>query len=511
MPPLTTGTSLPWQAGVSGGVPNYTQGPSVLAYGAKADGVTDDYSAFANAIAACPNGSYVRVPAGHYRINSTIVIKYPQQIELRGDDTSTTIIDSYATNGAAAIDISSNGLGATYVSATSGYTRGSTSVVVSSASGFSVGKLAHVKQSFSASLAPGNVDSGYAVVNQVVRITGTAANTLQFDRPLYDTYSSGLSPVVGHWSSTTTLCGVRNLTVNVLAQPAGDGFGIRMFNFDSCWIINCVVTNAPHANIQLAYGRNAEVRDNFTNLHQTYDSNARYGIQLTWFACDCLIQNNICQANNLSIVLQNGSVGNVIAYNFTDMGFANSGQSMLYGPSCHGSLDSWNLIEGNVAPNIDSDGYWGTNQNNTYFRNWSTLKCYVDFARTTFATNNYAVNFEQYSYGHNLVGNVLSGFTDANGIMYNTGQNPTADSQVNATIFMHGNCSFGNSVTNSGTTQWANGVSQVLPASYYLASKPSWFSSLAWPPIGPDVMTSGTTITINPVIPAQARFMGVSY
>jgi hypothetical protein len=29
--------------------------------------------------------------------------------------------------------------------------------------------------------------------------------------------------------------------------------------------------------------------------------------------------------------------------------------------------------------------------------------------------------------------------------------------------------------------------SQTLPASFYLNSKPSWFGSVPWPPIGPDV------------------------
>src|SRR5262249_25066222 len=41
----------------------------------------------------------------------------------------------------------------------------------------------------------------------------------------------------------------------------------------------------------------------------------------------------------------------------------------------------------------------------------------------------------------------------------------------------------------SGLAQYANSVpgSQSLPASFYLSSKPSWFGSVAWPAIGPDV------------------------
>jgi hypothetical protein len=45
---------------------------------------------------------------------------------------------------------------------------------------------------------------------------------------------------------------------------------------------------------------------------------------------------------------------------------------------------------------------------------------------------------------------------------------------------------------------------QTLPASFYLASKPAWFGSLTWPPIGPDV-TTGTVDQAHHVskIPAK--------
>jgi hypothetical protein len=42
--------SLPWSdAGVIGGIPNYSNGPSVMDFGAHADGVTSDTAAFASA------------------------------------------------------------------------------------------------------------------------------------------------------------------------------------------------------------------------------------------------------------------------------------------------------------------------------------------------------------------------------------------------------------------------------------------------------------------------------
>ena len=47
---------------------------NVVHYGAVGDGATDDAEAFTDAIAAAGTGGVVHVPAGVYRINSTITI-----------------------------------------------------------------------------------------------------------------------------------------------------------------------------------------------------------------------------------------------------------------------------------------------------------------------------------------------------------------------------------------------------------------------------------------------------
>ena len=79
------------------------------------------------------------------------------------------------------------------------------------------------------------------------------------------------------------------------------------------------------------------------------------------------------------------------------------------------------------------------------------------------------------------------------------------DVMLTNTFFNHYNYEFRNgSITSS------NGYSGVLPGSFYLTSKPSWFGNLAWPAIGPDVNTNNT-ITNSAVIPAQARFLGQNY
>jgi hypothetical protein len=51
-----------------------------------------------------------------------------------------------------------------------------------------------------------------------------------------------------------------------------------------------------------------------------------------------------------------------------------------------------------------------------------------------------------------------------------------------STLFVHGDYS-----SATGAVTWASGVTQTLPASFYLSAEPSWFGSVPWPAIGPDV------------------------
>jgi hypothetical protein len=71
------------------------------------------------------------------------------------------------------------------------------------------------------------------------------------------------------------------------------------------------------------------------------------------------------------------------------------------------------------------------------------------------------------------------------------------DSKVAATLFRHANFDYYNKAT-----VYQSGMSQAIPPSLYYAAKPSYFGSLQWPPIGPDV--SGLVTNI----PAQTRWTG---
>ena len=83
-------------AGVQGGIPNYAIGIDVTLppYNASGNGITDDSQAILDAIADCPEGQAVYLPAGSYRTTETIEIK--KSIALRGDGpNATTVIHNH--------------------------------------------------------------------------------------------------------------------------------------------------------------------------------------------------------------------------------------------------------------------------------------------------------------------------------------------------------------------------------------------------------------------------------
>jgi hypothetical protein len=124
----------------------------------------------------------------------------------------------------------------------------------------------------------------------------------------------------------------------------------------------------------------------------------------------------------------------------------------------------------------------------------------------------------------NLVGNVLgtnsyhttyAALSDTS--IYYLGVTDTAlpnDPLVASTMMRWGNYDTVNDASRflsgevpSGLAKYANAVpsSQTLPNSFYLSAKPSWFGSIAWPPIGPDVTGGFDASTGNHVHKIPAR------
>jgi hypothetical protein len=272
------------------------------------------------------------------------------------------------------------------------------------------------------------------------------------------------------------------------------------------------------------------VRDSYFFLTANSTSTS-YGVEC-YTASDTLTENNIFQAVSSPEMMNGACEGDVVAYNFNVLNYYTSSSGYaLAGTNAHTAGADLILWEGNTVNQIYADVFHGTHNLDTVFRNYipGTLPaCWISgssYPTSTYGkcNNNLApVNIQSYSRFFNFVGNVFgkSG-TQTTYEAYTGGPSSgtpifafgfggfdpmfgvtvPGDPNVRVTVMRWGNYDTVNGASRFLSDEVPSSLSGAqapfsnpvpannnLPASFYYASKPSWWpSGKAWPPIGPDV------------------------
>lgn len=356
-------------------------------------------------------------------------------------------------------------------------------------------------------------------------------------------------PLATPFSPAATFAGVENL--QIYANNTGAGTNVIVNECEYCWVHGIEGNYADGDHVDVLWSYFGEVSNNyFSNamLHTagTYDSCVRLAEKSSGF----VIQNNILERLHVSIMLEWGASGNVIAYNYMEAGFDTSATNVVIGGvDYHGAHPMFNLQEGNVGMQIYYDSVWGTSSDNTSFRNWvqgsAALCSPLSAGRNKVSCGTVTYPFQasrafQVSYladRTNSIGNVIgstdqesnpgygSGVTGVDSVqwtatrIYDTtvygwsvGYGEASDSGTWAldsataysTAFLHGNYS-----NITGQIVWHSGTTHTLPASFYLSSKPSWWGTLAFPAIGPDVIGGAGPGGYAGLIPAQNCYLTI--
>ena len=328
-----------------------------------------------------------------------------------------------------------------------------------------------------------------------------------------------------------------------------------------CWVKGITNNYADGDHVEVAQDYGSEVRDSyFSNsyLHSpgTYDSN----VNVKEASSQNKVENNIFERLHTSLMTEWGAAGNVLGYNYSVGDFDTSSYNFMISDfDEHGAHTQFNLLEGNIMAGMNLDSGWGSNSNNTTFRNWflgTTLICLPISGR---GTVNCSPGWPTAGAGYYL-------YQEANALLYGfltTGANAVGDvagSPAQATLCLDGSnpgatcgtggvgaamplidtvigqipgsgcppgaqCGtnskpYGSQATGwawgyahssdggggtwdsaipystrlfhgeysqNGALYWSGSLTHTLPASWYLASKPSWFGSVPYPTIGPDV------------------------
>jgi hypothetical protein len=358
--------------------------------------------------------------------------------------------------------------------------------------------------------------------------------------------------------------GVINLALD--AATAGNGLGeaIGIQNCFQCFVSGVRIANMYSFGIYGLGVSHTLIQNNY--LFKSINQPDSYGIRLSW-AGDDLTQNNIIQQWKNSFSNDGPASGEVLAYNFSVDQIVSDPSDQLWGAWwTHSTGDDFMLREGNIGNQAQDDNVHGSHLNPTLFRNfltgWETCKnsttgggnCGAQSVKDE--TSVALVQSSNVRYV-NDVANVMgtAGATTtyitsvpfAGYAVYNLGGGTTTNGRPTDPLTKSTGLFWGNYDTvtssvrwcgNSSDTGWTTvcgSVSEVptgaptypnsiptlgdrsagmgpLPASFYLSSRPSWWSpSIPYPAIGPDItlgnigQCTGTLNTTNQAgLPATA-------
>jgi hypothetical protein len=353
--------------------------------------------------------------------------------------------------------------------------------------------------------------------------------------------------------------GIENVSIDNTSSTAGHN--VEIYGCYQCWVKGVRSIKANRSHVQVFESEHVVVRDNYVYQNLNHAS-VSYSIELS-NTCDSLVENNISQQVTDSSPSTTGpACGNVAGYNFAidDQWYSNGWMQPPFYQ--HASGDVYMLWEGNVGTGYDADSVHGTHHFHTLFRNYFSGT--QDSPTTTCLTvgscnQTTPIALAAGSRYFNLLGNVLgqagyhNNYTclasaatclDNASSIYTLGYTGETTGQPNSSItgfclvaplcalfgdydplvatylfrwgnwdVVHNSVQWNSSEVPASVSPYGNPVpaSQTLPASFYLSAKPSWFGSVAWPAIGPDV--SGASISAVAghanMIPAMACYMNV--
>ncbi|MEP7109884.1 MAG: glycosyl hydrolase family 28-related protein, partial [Ferruginibacter sp.] len=528
-------------AGVAGGIPNRAIIGATINAATYGTGIVDASAAIGAAIDACPEGQVVFIPAGTYRVDTPIYRALASFVTIRGAGMGKTILKA----GTKIKQVIHLGKGnwprpTTGIEILGSASKGKRVLTVRDASSIIVGNLVRLEQQDLSYVISVNSSTTHNFISAVFKVTAKTATTVTVTPSLPFTYNS--SPkLVQYPGSPLVSTGVEDLTLDCNVKC---GMGLEIEQSWGCWVKNIEIINSTNRQMFLVCFVSGEIRHNYT--HATASGGPEHeGIDFYEDGSFNLVEDNISYNGGFpGIILgdsRGGCTGNVIAYNFcynTDTGYPNTAGMDI--SVSHGPHNMMNLVEGNIAGGVGSDGYFGSTSHITILRNWLTA------THPTCSDNLISVNIGRWNNYFNLVGNILgtsafsragllhpeNGFNYADQVIYkigypNMGNNgfngawgPTDppdyigqagsgkalqefDHNVIKTMVLHGNFDY-----KTNAMAWDPTITDHnIPVSYFRRSKPAWFGKLSWPPFDPASPPGEFSDKNISLIPAGYRFI----
>jgi hypothetical protein len=519
--------STVWNPGLNsvGGIPNRTTVCATVQASTYGNGTQSASQGIQNAIDNCPEGQVVMLSAGEFKITSTIHIE--KGVTLRGQGPTQTKLKmppgTSSSSGLILIGI----LWGQNIQATnlaSDGVKGSHSVTLVNNPGLTVGEFVTIDQLTDPNLTKwgysncqnenddcrGWFSRKNRPIGQILEITAVNGNTITFNTPLHIDFKTArtaqLTRFAENGGTRTNLpkyAGIEDLYVHGGTNGQGN---ISLTATAYSWVKNVESDYQDGKSISLNECFRCVIRDSYIHSTQVpYPGGGGYGIAVSIYSSDNLVENNIVWNMNKVMVMQSSGGGNVIAYNYMEDGWIGYNTAWVETGinASHMAGAHMELFEGNQAFNMDGDNTWGNAIYITGFRNHLTgMRRSISPLQLDLANGgpNRAIGLTEGHWWYTFVGNVLGLPNQGNTVdMWMLGYNPEAwdnpdDPKVLSTVIRDGNYEY-----RGGAVNWQR-PQQAIPNSLYLSSKPAFFGNCTWPWVDP----LGTTKTH--VLPARARF-----
>lgn len=398
------------RTGVPGGVAQYLPGGAnerltsslqdvtEAPYNADPTGVANSLDAIQDAITT--HGS-VYIPPGDYLINGVISIPaaYNNHTVRGGGTEVTTLIGVSFRFGT---EDSGFGLGATHTLVTALLDKDDTDIPLTDASFIDVGKLVLISWDNQMDntlieagtipvVAVGGATPTYGNRSQVSRVTAKVGNTITISPGIYH-QPSGTAAYVRVAGSQISGFGFEDFTI----LDPGTTFPIFFFHAYGCWCLNVKVQNLTNYGIAFAESLQCEIRH--CEISEGNGFATSQGGFLINTCAGFLVEDNILENVFPLMEINAGTCGSVFGYNVCESLI--TGIVGLAIDTNHGPHNSHNLYEGNVLPNIVSDGYFGGESEGTVYRNWLHASCLTD------VQGGYSVALKRFSRAFSFAGNV---------------------------------------------------------------------------------------------------------
>lgn len=331
------------------------------------------------AMQVAPGGHcVVRLPAGTFQITRTLNLR--TGVVLRGAGASLTTLSARLDSAAPAVLARGGGANFSYEGEAVRGLKGARTLTVTATLTRQISELLQSTAEVYGELSiendpakfPAEWERNYAAsgIGQVFRILSAGPTTLTLDRPLNEPYvRAGLARRLEVRASDRMVQRVGLADLRIVYET---NHHVATVGFDrsvQAFMLRVALEKTGWAHLAVDRSLSCNVSQSyFFDAHDFGDGGRGYGVNLRHHTTGCRIEDNAFRRLRHAMILQLGSNGNVLGYNYAEDARDNLGW-LKADISLHGHYTHMNLIEGNVVEKLHVSDWWGPAPYHVLFNN----------------------------------------------------------------------------------------------------------------------------------------------